>query len=57
MSDYLEDLDDIICGSRYRPLTWKDVFLRLGIGCIGLTGISIICLTMLMVAAIHAGAQ
>ena len=34
-------------------LTWKDVILRLGMGCMGLLAVIVICFTMLLIAALH----
>ncbi len=48
-----DDLNDILGGGPW--LTWKGVFLRLGLGLLGLLAITIVCLTTLVIAAMQAG--
>ena len=55
MSDYLRELDDVICGPSW-GLTWKGVILRLGMGCMGLLAVIVVSITCLMIAAMQYGA-
>jgi len=48
-----DDLHDILGGSPW--LTWKGVILRLGLASLGLLGLTIVCFTCLIVAAMQAG--
>lgn len=49
MRDYLDD----ILGPSPWSLTWKAVILRLGLGCMGLLAVIAVCITCLLIAALH----